>query len=142
MDWGFLGEFWNSIASTTVGGVEYTTGWFQQIGLSVSGAIGSLFDNLIHTTSDFFIFLSWLFSGIKELVYAITIPINYVGAFLRGMVVNAVQEPPAPEASYAFATSTLSIFNTLPHWDIMSTVIGVSILVIGGVAIILLITKL
>lgn len=142
MDWGFLGEFWNSIASTTVGGVEYTTGWFKQIGLSVSGALGNLFDYANHSFSDLFVFLGWLFDALKQLVFSLTTPISYAGSFLRGLVVNAVKEPPEAEASYTFATSTLEIFNTLPYWDIMSTVIGVSILVIGGIAIILLITKL
>lgn len=142
MEWGFLGEFWNSIASTTVGGVEYTTGWFKQIGLSMAGAIGNLFDYINHSFSDLFVFLGWLFEALKQLVYSLTTPIAYAGSFLRGLVVNAVKEPPTPEASYTFATSTLSIFNDIPHWGVMTTVIGVCILVLGGVAIIMLITKL
>lgn len=142
MSWGFLGEFWNSIASTTVGGIEYSTSWFKQIGLAVGGSIGNFFDYINHSFSDLFVFLGWLFEALKQLVFALTTPISYAGSFLRGLVVNAVKEPPTPEASYTFATSTMEIFNTLPYWDIMATVIGVCVLVIGGVAIILLITKL
>jgi len=142
MSWGFLGEFWNEIASTTVGGIEYTTSWFKQIGLSMAGAIGNLFDYANHSISDLFIFLGWLFEALKQLVYAVITPISYAGSFLRGLVVNAVKESTTPEASYTFAISTLSIFNSIPHWTILSSVIGVCILVVGGIAVLMLIIKL
>lgn len=142
MEWGFLGEFWNAVAAKTINAWEYTADWFKQIGLAVAGAMGSLFDYLIHYISDFFVFLSWVFAALRELVMAITLPIAYVGSFLRGFVVNAVAAPPTPEASYAFTTSTMSVFEAIPYWSVLSTVIGVCILVMGAVAIVLLITKL
>lgn len=141
MDWGFLGEFWDAITAKTLNAWEYTADWFKQIGLAVAGALGSLFDYLIHYFSDFFVFLSWVFSALRQLVYAITIPIAYIGSFLRAFVVNAIKTPPAPEASYNFASSTLDIFSSIPHWGILSSVLGVCILVIGGFAIVMLIIK-
>ncbi|GAI17084.1 unnamed protein product, partial [marine sediment metagenome] len=67
MDWGFLGEFWDAITGATINAWEYTADWFKQIGLAVAGAIGNLFDFLIHYINDLFVFLGWLFSAIKEL---------------------------------------------------------------------------
>lgn len=142
MDWGFLSEFWDSVVGKTINAWEYTADWFKQIGLAVAGAVGSLFDYLIHYVSDFFVFLSWVFSALKELTKAITLPIAYVGSFLRGFVVNAVKDPMTPEASYVFSTSTMEIFEAIPYWNVLVLVIGVCILVIGGIAIVLLITKL
>lgn len=142
MDWGFLGEYWGTITAQPIDAWQYTSDWFKQIGLAVAGAIGSLLDYLIHYISDFFVFLSWIFSALKELTLAITLPISYVGSFLRGFIANAIKEPPNPEATYYFATSTMEIFEAIPHWDILSTTIGICILVLGGIAILLLITKL
>lgn len=142
MEWGFLGEFWNAVAAKTINAWEYTAEWFQQIGLAVAGAVGSLFDYLIHYISDFFVFLSWVFAALRELVLSITLPISYVGGFLRGFIINALKDPPDPEAAYTFSTSTMEIFATIPYWSVLSMIIGVSILVMGGIAIILLITKL
>jgi hypothetical protein len=141
MSWGFLGEFWDSVASSTLNAWEYTTGWFQNIGLAVAGALGSLFDYLIHSISDFFVFMGWIFSAIKELALAIVLPINYTGSFLRAFVSNAVKSPATPEASYVFSTSTMSIFETLPYWDILGTTLGICLLVIGGIAIVKLVLK-
>lgn len=141
MSWGFLGEFWNAVASKTINAWEYTASWFQQIGLAVAGALGNLFEYLIHSFSDFFVFLGWVFSAIKELVLAITLPVSYMGSFLRAFVSNAIKEPTTPEATYAFSTSTMSIFETLPYWNILSTTLGVCLLVIGGIAILKLVLR-
>lgn len=142
MDWGFLGEFWNAVAGKTINAWEYTSDWFKQIGLAVAGAIGGLFDYLIHYFSDFFVFLSWVFVALKQLVLATALPIDYMDSFLKGFVGNAIKEPPDPEAIYTFATSTMEIFEAIPHWDILSMAIGICILVFGSVGIILLLTKL
>lgn len=141
MDWGFLGEFWNSITSQTINAWEYTTDWFQQIGLAVAGAIGGLFDFLIHYVNDVFIFLGWLFSLIKELVLAVLLPITYIVNFLKGFLTNAIKTPEIPEVSYAFSTSTMEIFETIPHWNLISSTLGICILVLGGFAILRLMTK-
>lgn len=136
--WGFLSEFWEQI--TSVG--DYTIEFFENIGLAVAGAIGSLFDFLIHYISDFFVFLGWLFSAIKELVFSLILPISYIYSFLNAFISNAIKTPIEPEVNYTFTTSTLAIFNTIPYWETLSMVLGVSILIIGGIAIISLILKI
>jgi len=142
MDWGFLGEFWNAVSSKTINAWEYTADWFKQIGLAVAGAIGGLFDYLIHYFSDFFVFLGWLFSAIKEMVLATILPISYIGNFLKGFIINAIKTPISPEIDYAFSTSTMEIFETIPYWSIISSVLGICILILGGFAILRLILRI
>jgi len=141
MNWGFLGEFWDSITSQTLTAWQYTADWFKQIGLAVAGAIGGLFDYLIHYFNDVFVFLGWLFNGIKELASAVMLPIAYIGNFLKGFITNAIKTPLTPETSYTFSTSTMEIFETIPHWNSISSILGVAILILGGFAILRLITK-
>jgi len=141
MDWGFLAEFWNSITSQTLNAWEYTTDWFKQIGLAVAGAIGSLFDFLIHYISDFFIFLGWLFMAIKELFLAMLLPLNYITAFFKGFITNIIKSPVAPDTP-VIATSTMEIFESLPYWTALSQAIGYGILFIVGIGIIMLVLRI
>lgn len=141
MDWGFLGEFWNSITEITISAGKYTTDWFKQIGLAVAGAIGGLFEYLIHYFSDFFIFIGWFFSTIKELVLALLLPVAYIGNFLKGIIVNSIKTPITPEVSFSFSTSTMSIFEAIPYWDIITSTLGICILILGGFAILKLLLK-
>ena len=141
MDWGFLGEFWNSITSQTINAWEYTTDWFKQIGLAVAGAIGSLFDFLIHYISDLFVFMGWLFSAIKELFLAILLPIGYLTAFLKGFITNIIKTPVIPETP-VIAPETMEIFNSLPYWALLSQMLGYCMIFIIGIGIIYLILKI
>ncbi len=140
MDWGFLGEFWNSITLQTINAWEYTADWFKQIGLAVAGAIGSLFDFLIHYISDLFIFIGWLFSAIKEVFLAILLPIGYITAFLKGLITNIIKTPIVPETP-VISPETLGIFESLPYWAILSQVVGYCIIFIVGIGIIYLVLK-
>ena len=140
MDWGFLGEFWNSITSQTLSAWEYTADWFRQIGLAVAGAIGSLFDFLIHYISDFFIFIGWLFSAIKEVFLAILLPIGYITAFLKGLITSMIKTPITPDFS-VITPETMDIFESLPYWAVLSQVLGYCIIFIVGIGVIYLVLK-
>lgn len=141
MDWGFLAEFWNSITSQTLNAWEYTTDWFRQIGLAVAGAIGGLFDFLIHYISDFFIFLGWLFMAVKELFLAMLLPISYITAFFKGFITNITKTPIAP-ATPIVGVATMEVFESLPYWGTLSLAIGYSLLFIIGIGIIYLVLKI
>ena len=81
--WGYLEQFWNAI--TQVG--DYTIEWFRNIGNAVAGAIGGMFDWLIHYVSDVFIFLGWLFSILKELIMTFLSPVAYTFNFLKSFTI-------------------------------------------------------
>ena len=138
MTWGFLSEFWNSI--TGVG--DYTIEFFKNIGLAVAGAVGNLFENLLHNLSDFFVFLSWIFQALKLLFLSLTLPISYVFNFLKGFIISASKTPITPEANFTFSTSTMSIFESLPYWNTMSSVLGIGIIVIATGGILWLVLKI
>lgn len=135
MDWGFLAEFWNSITSQTLNAWEYTSDWFKQIGLAVAGAIGSLFDFLIHYISDFFIWLGWLFYAIKELFLAILLPIGYLTGFLKGFITNIIKTPIVPETPVV-DPAVIEVFETLPYFSLLSQISGYAIIFIIGIGII------
>jgi hypothetical protein len=141
MNWGFLAEFWDTISSQTVGGVEYGINWFKQIGLAVAGAIGSIFEYLIHAVSDVFVFLGWIFSALKQVILALLLPLTYLFNFLKGFLTNAIKTPIVPETSYAFSSSTMAIFNKIPYWSVLSHILGIALMIIAGFAILRTVSK-
>ena len=70
MIWGYLSEFWDNITevvvSTLGNSITYTIEFFQSVGNAVAGAIGSLFDDLIHHIYDVFLVIYWLFEHLKN----------------------------------------------------------------------------
>ena len=136
--WDYLSEFWNAI--TEVG--ETTVEWFQNIGNAVAGAIGGMFEWLIRYVNDFFILLGWIFSILKELIVAFVLPISYIFNFLRAFTISAFSGIQDPELTYEFSGEVLSVFQAIPYWSTIGSVIGIAFLVIGGVGILKLITKI
>lgn len=89
MNWGYLSEFWNSIASSTVSAGEYTVGWFENIGNAVAGAIGGLFEDLVHHIYDLFYLIRWFLDGLQELFSIIISPLTWGYNFARGLFASA-----------------------------------------------------
>lgn len=127
MVWDYLTQFWNSI--TSVGG--YTIEFFQNIGNAVAGAVGGMFDFLIHNASDFFIFLGWFFSNIAGLFSRLLIPIKFIFNFLSSFLSEAFSAPSDP-AIWSFPASIKDLFGSVPGWDILGTTLGISLLIIFG----------
>lgn len=136
--WQYLSQFWDAI--TEVG--TYTIAWFQSVGNAVAGAIGGMFNWLIHYVNDFFIFLGWTFSIIKELVKTFTLPISYIFNFLKAFTTSAFSSPQTPDASYTFSSGILGVFQSLPYWNVITAVLGIGILIIIGIAIFKLLLKI
>lgn len=136
--WSYLDQFWNAI--TQVG--DYTIEWFQNIGNAVAGAIGGMFDWLIHYVSDFFIFLGWIFSILKELILAFLSPVSYIFNLLKSFTISAFISPQTPPVSYTFSSEIMGVFNTIPYWSVLCSLIGIAILVILGVIILRLFLSL
>ena len=134
--WGFLSEFWESI--TGVG--EFAIEWFQNVGLAVAGAMGGLFDWVLHYINDFFVFLGWTLSSLKVLYYLFTLPLAFIFNFIRNFFNYATQPPSTPAVSF-YSTTTMDIFNTIPYWNIAISVLGVCVLFIGGIGIVYLFLK-
>ena len=140
--WSYLSQFWNSITEVIVSGGTYTVEWFQNIGNSVAGAIGGVFDYIVHYINDSFIFLGWLFSIIKALVNVFVLPISYIFNFIKAFLSSAFKSPITPESSYTFTGDILSVFSAIPSWSVLTYIVGVLILLVAGFAILKLFTKI
>jgi len=141
--WGFLQEFWDAVASTTISAWEYTDSWFKNIGLAVAGAIGGAFDWLLHYVSDFFIFLGWIFAGLRTLFSIFIAPMSFFANFLRNFWGSATQSPVAiADNLNIYSTSTMAIFNAIPAWDTMTYVLGICLLLVGAFGVIYLLMRI
>lgn len=140
MDWGYLSEFWNSVSSTTLNAWEYTTGWFQNVGNAVAGAVGNLFYNALHYLNDTWIFLGWIFSVLAQIVALFLLPLTFIFQFLKGFLSSVFAAP--TDFPFTWSTEVLTVFNAIPYWSTISLVLGIGISIIALFAILNLFTHL
>lgn len=134
MIWGYLEEFWNAITQVDIDPWHYTIEFFQNVGRGVAGAIGNLFEFLNHSLSDVFIFGGWFFSTLGNLFSKLWLPVNYIFAFFSAFVDKAF-ETPTPQNIWGFSSEVMAVFEAIPYWNTITFVLGVSILIIVGIAI-------
>lgn len=130
MSWGFLGEFWNLIVDVA----DYPIEFFQNIGFAVAGALGNFFDVIFHNLNDIFVFFVWIGAALKNIFLAIVSPLLYFFNVLRWFFTTAFGEIPSAELTYTFSPEVLEVFDAIPHWDLVSLVMGAIILLLAGVA--------
>lgn len=138
--WGYLSEFWNSVASTTLNAWEYTESWFYSVGNAVAGAIGNLFYSTLHYLNDTWVFLGWVFSVIGQVISLFLLPLTYVFQFLKGLVGQVFASP--SDFSYTWSSEVLAVFDNIPYWDTISAVLGACIIVIAVIFVLRQFTKL
>lgn len=137
--WGFLQEFWDAI--TAVG--ETSVEWFQNIGLAVSGAIGGAFDWLLHYINDFFIFLGWLFAGLRAIYSIFIAPMSFFANFLNNFWAGVSQSPIVIDSSLNVSSSGANaIFSLIPAWGTMGYILGICLIVVGSFGIIFLLMRI
>lgn len=132
--WGYLSEFWDLITQVDISPWEYSVDFFKGIGNAVAGAVGSLFEFLNHSLSDVFVFGGWFVSVLGNLLTKLWLPVNYIFSFFSAFVERAFATP-EPQNIWSFSTSTKAVFSAIPYWDTTISVLGVSILIIVGMAI-------
>lgn len=141
MNWGYLGEFWDKVASSTIDAWQYTAEWFQNIGNAVAGAVGNLFEFINHSVSDVFIFLGWLFQNLGFIFAQLLAPVKYIFQFSKSFFSQSFSAPATTTEIWNFNTSTISVFEAIPFWSEFSVVLGIAILIIFGIAILKLFLK-
>jgi hypothetical protein len=131
MNWGFLSEFWDSI--TQVG--DYTIQFFENIGKAVAGAVGNLFEYINHNISDVFVFMGWLFNNLKLIVEKLFIPVKFFYTFIKSFVGTAFLSPDnfSTKTIWSFNGQVLSVFQSVPFWSTLTTILGVGIMVLVGI---------
>lgn len=137
MVWDYLGQFWDLIIS--VG--EYPVAYFQNIGVAVAGAIGGFFDVIFHNINDFFVIFVWLGVALKTIFLSLLTPITYFFNIIRWFFSTAFQTPSIPEVSFNFSAEILDVFNSIPYWSVLSSVLGAVVLMLAGVAMLKLLLK-
>lgn len=140
--WGYLGEFWDLISESVVEAGVYTIGWFESVGNAVAGAIGGMFEWLIHYTNDGFLFLGWISAVIKELITAFLLPLSYFISFLKTFILQVFANPIPPDITFSLNYQIMAVFNAIPYWSTLTTILGVAISVVFAISILKLATKL
>ena len=133
--WDYLSQFWDAITGVIVDAGSYSVEWFQNVGNAVAGAIGGMFSWLIHYFNDFFIFLGWTFSILKELILVFTLPIFFIFNFIKAFTISAFSSPIVADASYSFNPEIMAVFETIPYWETIIAVLSMTALIVIGVAI-------
>jgi hypothetical protein len=141
MNWGYLTEFWNSVSSSTLNAWEYTQDWFYNIGNAVAGAVGNLFDFIIHYFNDFLCFINYLAHSLAFILGQILFPIKYIFAFSSNFFSNVLSPPIEPEELTGFSTTTVSFLTSLPYWNIIMITLTIIILFVGAMGILKLFLK-
>ena len=132
MVWNYLSQFWEAV----VGVGEYTIEFFQSIGNAVAGALGGLFDNTFHLISDIGLIFNWFSTQLKDIFLGILQPVSYIFNLLKSLWGTAFTTPTTPELNFTFQQGVLDVFNAIPHWSTVSTVLAGIIILVMGIGII------
>ncbi len=129
--WGFLEEFWDAITSVA----DYPIEFFQNIGKAVAGAVGNLFDYLLHLANDLPIFVGWIADNLWNLIGYILAPIEFVFHFLKKFFVEAFKNQEI-EQIWEIPANIIEIFKAIPYWDYLTGFFGVLVLIFLAIKII------
>jgi hypothetical protein len=88
-----------------------------------------------HTFTDALLFFGWFFANLKVIFTSILSFANYIFIVLGHFLRVISQTPPAPQFTYTFSADVLAVFNSIPNWAIISTILGAVIIFAGGIAI-------
>lgn len=138
MNWGYLGEYWNSIqevGSTTVA-------WFQSLGNAVAGAIGNLFEFALRFVNDLRVLIEWILSIMLALIKFFLLPIIYAFNFLKSFTLAVFQPAVVPAGFENIGTSTWSIIVSMPYYSEIAGAIGIAFLAVIAVGTIKILMKL
>jgi len=138
MIWGYLTEFWNAIT----GVAEYPIEFFKNIGNAVAGALGNLFAFIIHSITDIFVFGGWFTSSLGTFFANILAPVKFVFGFLKSFIDSAFATPVSGDPIWEFTDELMSVFHAIPYWTTISSVLGVCVLFVIGMAIVKQLTRI
>ena len=91
--------------------------------------------------ADFITFLGWFFENIGVIIQQIFTPVQYIFSFTKNFFINAFAPPESFDEIWTFSDSILGIFNAIPHWQLLITVLGIGLMIIFGIVILKLFLK-
>ena len=89
---------------------------------------------IAHLLSDLGIFLGFLGQMIGQILGKLGLPFEYVFGFIRDFWSSATATLPTSDL-FVFDSEILSVFNSIPHWTTLTSILGAGILIITGFAI-------
>jgi len=124
MLWGYLNEFWEAIIA--VG--DYSIEWFESVGNAVAGAIGGLFEDLVHHIYDIFYLIEWFLANINDILNIGLTPLVFIFNFVKGFFVSATStlaELGITMPEIVLLTDNVSeFFDTMPYMSLLFTGVG------------------
>lgn len=119
--WGYLSEFWNSITQVVVEAGTYTIDWFESVGNAVAGAIGGLFEDLVHHLYDVFYSVQWLLDGLQNFFSIIFSPVVWALNFGKGFITTAFASPDELGLEIGevgeISASVFAFFDAVPYFN-------------------------
>jgi hypothetical protein len=88
-----------------------------------------------HTIIDIAVFIQWFFGNLKVIFTSLLSLANYIFLVIGHFLSTAFLTPPAPELTYTFTAEVLAVFNSIPYWTVIGTILGAVIVFTGGIAI-------
>jgi len=136
--WGYLSEFWSSITQVVIEAGTYTIDWFQSVGNAVAGAIGGLFEDLIHHFYDIFYAVQWLLDGLQNFFSIIFSPVVWTLNFGKGFITSAFSSPEELGLEIGdvgeISGSVFAFFSAIPYFNYiflgLSAILGLFFLII------------
>ena len=80
--------------------------------------------------SDFITFLGWFWQNLGEVWSYVISPVKYVFTFVKSFFLSALTPPIPAEEIWVFPSNVLSVFNAVPYWHTIISVIAISLMLI------------
>lgn len=120
MVWGYLTQFWEAIVEVGL----YPVIWFENVGNAVAGAIGGLFEDLIHHVYDIFYFNNWLLENLAEIFFSAFTPLTWSFNFFKGFLASAtsqIEELGLQVEDFSIYTDNVkAFFDMIPYFNIIT----------------------
>lgn len=97
----------------------YPASWFEQVGQAVANAFGGFFHNII----DFFLAFVYFGLFVYEIFKSLFSPVLYVFQFLKTIIASFTGDV-SYIASLNFDENALTLFNLIPMFETLMTILG------------------
>lgn len=131
MSFGFLTEFWDSIAEVVISGGTYTVDWFKSLGNAVAGAVGNIFIIPLKAIVEFGLAIAYIFKIIILIAKNFFGYFEYLGVFFS-KIADFISVEPTQNNLFTQSQAITNGLANIPFWGTMQTVI-IGCIFLGGI---------
>jgi hypothetical protein len=90
-----------------------------------------MLNSIQHFINDFSVFFGWIGDILHTLISTFLLPLNFVFTFVKAFLVNSFLTPIATGFNYIWDNSVMSIFQSLPYWNLIvaALIAGIGIII-------------